>query len=105
MITTPNILRLVALYSLNNVIPFDIEWEVVERGSPYNPSTGMGMLCLKEKYNIMKHPEGASQRMNERNEFFSPCYHKAPQLISNFNFNPKLPFKTKNKYFSYPFNN
>ena len=83
-------------------IPYSIEWDVVERGAPYNPSTGMCMLCLKEKYNIMKNPDGAS--LNQRSEFFSPCYHKKPQLITNFDFNPKLPFKRKNKYFSYPFN-
>ena len=85
-----------------NNITYDIEWDVVERASPYNPSTGMCLLCVKEKYNIMKHPEGAS--LNQRNDFFSPCYHKEPQLIKNFNFNPKLSFKRKNKYFSYPFN-
>ena len=85
-----------------NNISYDIKWDVVERGAPFNPSTGMCLLCLKEKYNIMKYPEGAS--LNQRNEFFSPCYHKDPQLITNFNFEPKLPFKRKNKYFSYPFN-
>ena len=85
-----------------NNIPFDIEWEVVERGAPYNPSTGTCLLCLKEKYNIMNNPAGAS--LNQRNEFFSPCYHKEPQLLTNFNFKPKLPFKRANKYFSYPFN-
>ena len=76
--------------------------DVVERGAPYNPATGMCMLCLKEKFHIMNNPAGAS--LNQRNEFFSPCYHKDPQLITNFNFEPKLPFKRKNKYFSYPFN-
>ena len=39
-----------------NNISYDIKWDVVERGAPFNPSTGMCLLCLKEKYNIMKYP-------------------------------------------------
>ena len=82
-------------------IPYSIFWDVVDRGPPYNPSTGVCKLCLQEKYHIMNNPDGAS--LNQRSEFFCHCYHKYPQLLKNFNFN--LPnHKLHKKYNRYPFN-
>ena len=83
-------------------IPYRLEWSEVDRGPPFNPSTGQCKLCLKEKYYIMFHPEGAS--LNQRSEFFSYCFHQKPQLLKNFNFNPQKAFKRRTKYFSYAFN-
>ena len=51
------------------------------KGSKVQGSQGPRYLKLKFKYELVS-KEGPS------------C----------FNFNPKLPFKRKNKYFSYPFN-
>ena len=50
-------------------IPFRLDWSVVDRGPPFNPSTGQCKLCLKEKYHIMFNPDGAN--LNQRNEIFS----------------------------------
>ena len=82
-------------------IPYSIAWDEVDRGPPYNPSTGVCKLCLKEKYHIMSNPDGAS--LNQRSEFFCHCYHKYPQLLKNFNFNPPN-HKLHKKYNRYPFN-
>ena len=64
-----------------NNIPHEIKWTVRDRGPPYNPSTGSCRLCLLEKYHIMFEPEKAT--LNQRSEFFSHCWHKAPQLLVN----------------------
>ena len=82
-------------------IPYTIVWDEVDRGAPYNPSTGVCRLCLLEKYHIMNNPDGAS--LNQRTEFFCHCYHKYPQLLQNFNFNPPN-HKYHTKYNRYPFN-
>ena len=72
-----------------NNISYDIKWDVVERGAPFNPSTGMCLLCLKEKYNIMKYPEGAS--LNQRNEFFLHV------IIKILNYH-QFQFRTKSSF-------
>ena len=61
--------------------PFTTRWSHRDRGRPYNPSSGACRLCLLEKYYILFEQDGAS--LNQRDEFFSPCYHKIPQLLSN----------------------
>ena len=60
-------------------IPHHIEWEVKDRGPPWNPATDTCRLCTLEKYHIMFNPAGAT--LNQRDEFFSHCYHKTPQLL------------------------
>ena len=60
-------------------IPHYIEWEVKDRGPPWNPTTDTCRLCTLEKYHIMFNPAGAT--LNQRDEFFSHCYHKTPQLL------------------------
>ena len=61
-------------------VPYEIKWEIVGRAQPFNPATGQCRLCLLEKYYIMFNKIGAS--LNQRTEFFSHCYHKAPLLLS-----------------------
>ena len=65
-------------------VSFDIKWEIVGRAQPFNPATGQCRLCLLEKYHIMFNKVGAS--LNQRTEFFSHCYHKAPLLLTNQKF-------------------
>ena len=63
--------------------PFNIQWSIIDRAPPYNPRTGLCMLCTVEKYHILFEPGGAT--LNQRDEFFSPCYHKKSQLLVNQN--------------------
>ena len=65
-------------------VPYDIKWEIAGRAQPFNPATGQCRLCLLEKYFIMFNKDGAS--LNQRTEFFSHCYHKAPLLLQNQKF-------------------
>ena len=60
-------------------IPFNIKWDILGGANPFNPTTWVCRLCNLEKYHILFQPEGAS--LNQRSEFFSPCYHKEPQLL------------------------
>ena len=70
------------IWYLNGLgVPYNIKWEIVGRAQPFNPATGQCRLCLLEKYYIMFNKDGTS--LNERNEFFSHCYHKSPLLLSN----------------------
>ena len=60
-------------------LPYNIKWDIVKRGSLFNPLTGVCRLCNWEKFFILFRPEGAS--LNQRSEFFSYCKHKEPQLL------------------------
>ena len=60
---------------------FDIEWKIIDRGKKFNPTTRKCNLCLKEKYNIIFKPAGAS--LNKRSELFSACRHRRQQLLAN----------------------
>ena len=60
-------------------IPHTVEWSVKDRAPHFNPVTGQCMLCLKEKFYILKEPHEAT--LNQRSEFFCKCYHKEPQLL------------------------
>ena len=62
-------------------IDFNIKWSIIGRAKPFNPSTRKCRLCLKEIYNIIFRPEGAS--LNERSELFTPCRHRKQQLLQN----------------------
>ena len=67
---------------INQNIPYDVSWSVIGRAPPYNPVTRVCRLCTLEKFYILKEPEGA--QLNQRDEFFSHCAHKYPQLLVNF---------------------
>ena len=69
----------------SNNIQHNINWTCVERAAPFNAITGWCRLCTLERYYILFSPEGAS--LNQRSKFFSHCFHKKYQLLSN-----KRPF-------------
>ena len=62
-------------------INYDIKWSIIGHASPYNPTTGKCRLCIKEKFNIIFKPEGAS--LNKRSELFSTCRHRKQKLLIN----------------------
>ena len=43
---------------------YNTSWKIIDRGKPFNPSTKSCQVCLKEKYQIMFNPEGAT--LNDR---------------------------------------
>ena len=69
----------------SNNVQHTINWACVEKAAPFNAITGWCRLCTLERYYILFSPEGAS--LNQRSEFFSHCFHKKSQLLSN-----KKPF-------------
>ena len=60
---------------------FNINWSIVDKGTPFNPTTRICGLCNKEKYYIIFEPEGAS--LNQRSELFSTCRHRKQDLLCN----------------------
>ena len=34
-------------------VPFSLEWDIIDRAPPFNPTTRKCRLCLKEKYHII----------------------------------------------------
>ena len=62
-------------------VAYDISWKVIDRAKEFNPITKKCRLCLKEKYHIMFHPNGAT--LNERSEFYSTCRHRLRGLLVN----------------------
>ena len=60
---------------------FNINWEVVAKAPPFNPSNKKCRLCLTEKYHITFTPEGAT--LNSRNEMFATCRHRKKLLVDN----------------------
>ena len=61
--------------------PFDIKWTIRDKAPPFNPNKWVCRLCVVEKYYILFEPWNAT--LNQRTEFFAPCYHKKPQLLVN----------------------
>jgi len=59
---------------------FNIEWKLIDRGTPYNPVTRKCRLCLKEKFTIIYKRENAT--INKRSELFSSCRHRWKTLLS-----------------------
>ena len=59
---------------------FHVKWSIIGKAQSFNPVTKRCNLCLKEKYNIIFQPEGAS--LNQRSEFFSTCRHRMNGLLS-----------------------
>ena len=62
-------------------VPFNIEWDIIDRAPPFYPTTRKCRLCLKEKYHIMFSGGGAS--LNSRSEIFSTCKHRLTDLLAN----------------------
>ena len=60
---------------------YDIEWDLIEQASSFNPITKKCRLCLVEKYHIMYN--GQSSTLNKRQEIFNTCRHRKQKLLSN----------------------
>ena len=60
---------------------FDVNWQVIDRGPEFNPTNRKCLLCIKEKYHIIHHPDGSS--LNLRSELFSTCRHRTSKLLCN----------------------
>ena len=70
------------IWSLKNAgIPYEIKWSIIGHAPPFNPKTWVCRLCVVEKYYILFEPRGAT--LNQRSEFFAPCYHRKPQLLKS----------------------
>jgi len=68
------------IWSLKDqAVPYSLTFKPLDRAPSYNPVTNVCRLCLKEKYYIMFHPDGAT--LNSRSEFFSSCRHKSKHLL------------------------
>ena len=61
---------------------YTIDWRILEKAKPYNPTSKKCMLCLKEKFYIMYHRDGST--LNKRNEVFNTCVHRKDKLLENF---------------------
>ena len=65
---------------LTEGLNFDITWKILDRGPSFNPVSRKCILCLKEKFFIMYHPESSS--LNRRSEVFNTCRHRLQGLLS-----------------------
>ena len=65
----------------NRNIPYNIDWKILTRRQPFNPTKKCCDLCLTEKYLIMFRPEGAT--LNKRSEIFATCRHRLKPLLAN----------------------
>ena len=59
----------------------EIEWELIDRASTFNPTTKKCLVCLKEKFHIMYSKD--PHLLNKRQEVYSTCRHMAPKRLSN----------------------
>ena len=55
-------------------IEHNVEWKIIDRGTPFSPVTNMCNLCIKEKYHILFGKE--LPLINSRSEIYSHCRHK-----------------------------
>ena len=60
---------------------FEISWSIIDRAKNFNPATRKCNLCIKEKYYIIFHHQGAT--LNERSELYSTCRHRLKQTLAN----------------------
>ena len=61
-------------------IDHTLTWSIVSKAQPYSPAKKSCDLCLREIYYIMFDKTKAS--LNQRNEFFNHCLHRAKYLLS-----------------------
>ena len=62
-------------------LSYNLEWSFIDKAPPFNNSTKVCQLCLKEKYDIMYNSEKSS--LNKRSEVFNTCRHRTQGLICN----------------------
>ena len=60
---------------------FDINWEIIDKAQPFNPSTRKCRLCQQEKFYILFDSEGAT--LNKRSKLYSTCRHRLRDLLNN----------------------
>ena len=59
-----------------------VKWEIAQRCSAYNQTTGRCTLCLHEKLKIATH--AGNNLLNKRNELVSKCRHQGKYALSKF---------------------
>ena len=57
----------------------EVTWRIVDRGRPFSPISGICILCNREKFYILFHPELSD--LNSRSEFYSHCRHIKSKLL------------------------
>ena len=57
-----------------------ITWEIIDRGQPFSPVSGVCSLCTKEKFHITFKPGAAT--LNKKSEMFANCRHKKRVLLA-----------------------
>ena len=60
-------------------ITHTITWEILDRGQPFSPVSGICSLCTKEKFHITFKPGAAT--LNKKSEMFANCRHKKRVLL------------------------
>ena len=60
-------------------IQHNVEWKIIDRGTPFSPVTNMCNLCLKEKFHILFSKD--LPLLNSRSEIYSHCRHKQSVLL------------------------
>jgi hypothetical protein len=66
----------------DNQIDYNLDWQILERATTFNPITKKCGVCLKEKYFIMYDRPGSS--LNKRQEVFNTCRHRKQKLLDSF---------------------
>ena len=61
-------------------IDYNLRWNIVDRGSTYNPTTRTCTLCIREKFYILYHPRISD--LNSKTEIYANCRHKQKILLS-----------------------
>ena len=62
----------------------NLEWDVLDKASAYNPHSKRCRLCLIEKYHIIL---SKLNLLNSRNELVTKCRHENKYYLANFNDN------------------
>ena len=64
----------------------NLEWDVLDKASAYNPESKRCRLCLIEKYHIIF---SKLNLLNSRNELVTKCRHENKCYLANFNDNTR----------------
>ena len=62
-------------------IKYNISWNILGRGKPYNHISKTCRLCLRENFFIIYHPN--MSKLNRRSEISNNCRHIIGQLLTN----------------------
>ena len=62
-------------------IPYDLEWQIMTKASPYNPASKTCHLCNTEIFYILRRPDVAS--LNKRSEIMNKCRHQNKFKLCN----------------------